>query len=383
MSQSRPRVLCVDDEPHVLAALSDGLRRRFEVVTAQGGGPGLQALANQGPFTVVVSDYMMPGMNGGEFLAYARVAAPDTVRLLLTGQTDMHTAIDAVNEGNIFRLLNKPCAIPDLIVVLDAAVEQYRLVTADRALVERKVEQMSGQLLRAERLASLGTLAGAVGHELRNVLLGFGGAIELIEQQAARGLPASREDLDILKRSQERLSAHASNLLRLGRPATAETEAPSTDLKEAVKQVLATLGAAGLLRDTRVDLTVPRGPTVVALGAIQIEQVLLNLIKNALEALAERRVRDPFIQIEIPEVQSAAVTCRITDNGGGIAAERLPLLFEPYFTTKPPELGTGLGLFVVREILRNAGGDIAVESRGGGTSFTATMLLASPSLVGQ
>src|SRR5277367_4732835 len=125
----KPRVLCVDDEPNVLEGLTLTLRRRYEVRTAPGGAEGLELLGRDGPFAVVLSDMRMPGMDGAAFLARARQVAPDAVRLVLTGQAEVESAIAAVNEGQLFRFLTKPCPPTTLVAAFDAAAEQYRLVT--------------------------------------------------------------------------------------------------------------------------------------------------------------------------------------------------------------------------------------------------------------
>jgi response regulator RpfG family c-di-GMP phosphodiesterase len=135
----RPRVLCVDDEPSMLAALGRTLRAHYDVVTAAGPDAALARLAADRPFAVVVSDLRMPGTDGAALLARVRALAPDTVRVLLTGEGDLGGAIAAVNEGQIFRFLVKPCAPPTLLGALGAAVEQHRLVTAERVLLEQTV----------------------------------------------------------------------------------------------------------------------------------------------------------------------------------------------------------------------------------------------------
>jgi response regulator RpfG family c-di-GMP phosphodiesterase len=134
----KPRILCVDDEPQVLDGLQLNLRRRFDVSTAPGGAQGLTVLesAPQG-FAVVISDMRMPQMNGAVFLSQVRQRWPDTVRMLLTGQSEIEAAIMAVNEGQIFRFLSKPCPVDQLTIAVDAAVEQHRLLTAERVLLEQ------------------------------------------------------------------------------------------------------------------------------------------------------------------------------------------------------------------------------------------------------
>ncbi len=137
MTAERPRVLLVDDEPAVLEGLSVLLRRPFLVRTAGGGPEALALLAAGESFAVIVSDMRMPGMNGATLLARVRERAPDTVRLLLTGYSEIEAAIAAVNEGQVFRFLTKPCPPDVLVSQLLAAAEQHRLVTAERELLEQ------------------------------------------------------------------------------------------------------------------------------------------------------------------------------------------------------------------------------------------------------
>ena len=131
------RILCVDDEPNVLAGLRRQLRKRFDVDVAEGGEQGLAAVKERGPYAVIVSDMRMPGMDGARFLSRARELAPDSARVLLTGYADQQAAIAAVNEGNIFRFLTKPCPPEALLKVLEAGVEQHRLITAEKELLEK------------------------------------------------------------------------------------------------------------------------------------------------------------------------------------------------------------------------------------------------------
>lgn len=133
----RPRILCVDDEQNVLEGLTRTLRNLYSVETALGGEQGIEKLKSSGPFAVVTSDLRMPQMNGVEFLSRARYVSPDTVRVLLTGYGDMDAAIGAVNDGNIFRFLTKPCPTEVLVKALGNCIEQYSLVTSERVLLEQ------------------------------------------------------------------------------------------------------------------------------------------------------------------------------------------------------------------------------------------------------
>jgi response regulator RpfG family c-di-GMP phosphodiesterase len=134
----RPRILCVDDEPQVLEGLRDTLRRSFEVEVAPSGADGLAHLrSNRHGFAVVLSDMRMPGMSGAQFLREAKRVAPTTVRMLLTGYADTDSAVRAVNEGQIFRFLTKPCEREELVRACAAAVWQHRVLAAERVLLEQ------------------------------------------------------------------------------------------------------------------------------------------------------------------------------------------------------------------------------------------------------
>ena len=133
----KARILIVDDEVMVLEGLEAVLRKGYEVITALGGEAGMRALREKGPFRIVVSDMRMPGMDGAAFLARVREESPDSIRLLLTGYADLDASVRAVNQGQIFRFLTKPCPTATLTAALAEAERQYQLVVAERELLEK------------------------------------------------------------------------------------------------------------------------------------------------------------------------------------------------------------------------------------------------------
>jgi len=131
------KILFVDDDPNLLASCERNFRRKFPLETAEGGEAALARIAANGPYAVVVSDRQMPGMDGIQFLSLVRERAPDTVRIMLTGNADLEGAIKVVNEGNIFRFLTKPCP-PDILgKAVEDARTQYQLVTAEKELLNK------------------------------------------------------------------------------------------------------------------------------------------------------------------------------------------------------------------------------------------------------
>ncbi len=150
-----PRVLCVDDEQAILNGLAVTLRGRCEVVKATSGAAALELCGkSDARFAAVMTDLRMPGMDGVTLLERLRTASPDTVRMLLTGSGDLTAATAAVNKGQVFRFLTKPVAPPVILAAVDAALEQYRLVTAERVLLEETLRGSIRVLLDVLALAN-------------------------------------------------------------------------------------------------------------------------------------------------------------------------------------------------------------------------------------
>lgn len=137
------RILFVDDDPNILAGYQRTLRKRFSIDTAQSGDDGLSLLEKEEPYAVIIADMQMPGMNGVQFLRKSMAKSPDSVRLMLTGNADQKTAIDAVNQGHVFSFLTKPCPAESLELALDNAIRQYQLVLAEKVLLE---ETLNGSI---------------------------------------------------------------------------------------------------------------------------------------------------------------------------------------------------------------------------------------------
>ncbi|ANO50530.1 HD domain-containing phosphohydrolase [Woeseia oceani] len=130
------KILFVDDEPNVLNSIRRSLRNKFDIDTAESGNEALRKIKTGGGYAVIVSDMRMPEMNGIEFLARAKEVAPDTVRMMLTGNADQQTAVDAMNVGDVFCFLNKPCNAEKMNSAVAAALHQHQLIIAEKELLE-------------------------------------------------------------------------------------------------------------------------------------------------------------------------------------------------------------------------------------------------------
>lgn len=174
---ARPHILCVDGEPQVLAGLSAHLRRRFDVKTAVSGAQGLRVLAEDKAVMAVISDMRMPDMDGAAFLQQVRLSAPEVVRMILAGPADLASAIAAVNEGQIFRFLTKPCSPPALLAAVDAAVAQHGHITAERGLLE---QTLSGSVkLLADVLALTSPIAFGRATRIKELVVGTAEKLQL------------------------------------------------------------------------------------------------------------------------------------------------------------------------------------------------------------
>jgi len=134
------KILFVDDEQNILDAFKRQLRKQFRFDTALGAEEGLKAIKEDGPYAVVVSDLRMPKMDGIEFLRRTKELSPETVRMMLSGHADLTNAINAVNEGNIFRFLTKPCPMNQLTKALQDGIDQYRLIRAEKELLDNTLK---------------------------------------------------------------------------------------------------------------------------------------------------------------------------------------------------------------------------------------------------
>lgn len=171
------KILFVDDEPNILQSIQRQLRGRFSLQTAGGGDEALRILKEEGPFAVIVSDMRMPGMNGVELLSRVKDSYPETVRLMLTGNADQETAMEAVNSGQIFRFLTKPCPQATFITSLALAVRQHRLIIAERELLQKTL--MGSVTVLSELLAVANPLLFSAGLRCKEYVVGIAKEMDL------------------------------------------------------------------------------------------------------------------------------------------------------------------------------------------------------------
>lgn len=213
------KVLFVDDDPNILEAYQRQLRKTITVNTALGGHEGLESVRSNDPYAVVISDYHMPGMNGVEFLNQVREHSPLSVRIMLTGNSDIHTAVQAVNEGNIFRFLTKPCHSETLGKALIAAINQYRLLVTEKELTENTLNGSISLLteilsiVNPDAFGRANQLREAVRALLAHLNISDTWEIELAAMLSQIGLVAAPPEIVAKHLSGEPLSSTAQSLI--------------------------------------------------------------------------------------------------------------------------------------------------------------------------
>ncbi len=261
-------------------------------------------------------------------------------------------------------------------LLADKEAEIKRRTLAEDALraaklsIEEQLDQTRGSLLLAERRATLGTLAGGVGHELRNIAQIQVAAVDELNSALEAGDDVTtlvREVIGDLERVGEHITQHGQRLMQLARPGP--DHVTPVDLDVIVRDVVSMLRGAGKLRRLELITTVGEG-LQVTVNRTRIEQILVNLIVNAVDAIGENQPGTITIDVR-PTGDEKRVVCTVTDTGTGIPPDQLDKIFQPFFTTKPEDRGTGLGLPVAREIVQSYGGNLTVASAvGTGTTFT-------------
>ena len=242
------------------------------------------------------------------------------------------------------------------------AEEELRRANAS---IEDKLRETRQQLLLAERRATLGTLAGGVGHELRNIAqIQIAAVDELAAALKAKEdvTVLARQILPDLERVGDHITAHGNRLMQLAHPGSDQAE--QLELTAIVNDVHAMLQLAGRLGRVSLNVVVADTPIYMTANRTRVEQVLVNLILNAVDATGDEGT------VTITAKKSGhRVVCSVADTGSGIPDAIRDKIYEPFFTTKG-EKGTGLGLPVVKEIIASYGGQLKFVTGSTGTTFT-------------
>jgi len=362
------RLLLVDDEADFRQALVRRLGRRGLNPEQAGSGQECLAVLAEHPVDVVVLDVKMPGMTGIEALAQIRKKHPQTEVILLTGHASTQDGVDGIKSG-AFDYLTKPIEFEHLLGKIRQAYEK-NVREAERRKEAEFRTKMEGQMIATERLASLGTLAVGIAHEINNPLAiireAAGWLAQLLKRKELSEL-SYRKDFELalqkIDKGVERAKRITHQLLGFVRKQDAAFSL--VNLSELADETIGLVKKEAENKEIAVELKAETSAGNIWSDPYQLRQVLLNLLTNAVYATG----KGGRITVSLEPLQDG-ILLTVRDNGTGIPKENLKHIFEPFFSTKTPGEGTGLGLFVTRGILHRLDGRIDVESSlGQGTTF--------------
>lgn len=343
----RPRVLVVEDNADIRAILEEILGAEADVLMAKDGVEGFEVTTAQRP-DLVVADDMMPRLRGTELCAKLK-ASPELRAIpvvMLTARRGAEAALESYAHG------------------ADEFVEKpfHPKVLLARVRAQLRLRAQAVQLGVQMRLAGVGLLAAGVGHEVRNpVNVVLNGAKLLAETEGAD--PLKKRIFDRIIEAAKRIDQISGALLSHASPADAGGMRP-VDVVQGLESTLELLSHR--LEGVTVHRTAPQSAAVLA-SATELGQVFMNLVDNALKAPARN------LWLTVSESDSA-VAIDIADDGPGITIDRASHLFSPFFTTRSPGEGTGLGLYLSRTFVRRWGGELRFSPRaGGGAVFTVEL----------
>jgi two-component system NtrC family sensor kinase len=363
------RLLLVDDETEFRNTLAKRLLKRgLSSLHAPDGETCLSVMAEQS-VDVVVMDVMMPGISGIDALLQIKRYHHETEVILLTGNANTQDGVEGIKSG-AFDYLTKPVEFEHL---LGKIVQAYDKIISSREQKAAKAykARIEQQMIATERLAALGTLAAGVAHEINNPLAiineSAGYLRTVLKKKELAEVPyraSFDKALEKIETSVKRARTITHQLLAdVGKREPVLTE---IDMPALVSETVRLIRRDADSKNIRVNLEADRNQPTLRVDPNQIRQVLINLLSNAIHATEE----GGQITVQMKNTDTGA-SIDIVDSGTGIPKENLDRIFEPFFSTKTPGKGTGLGLFVSRDIVEKFGGELTVESQlGEGTCFS-------------
>ena len=381
MSNSRPTILVVDDEPSVLHSVHDLLRHDYRVITQTDGSSALAVLESAEPIDVVMSDQRMPRMTGVELLWHAKRLRPEATRLLFTAYADVKAVVDAINQGSVYRYVTKPWDPDELQTVVRQAVEKHDLIVEKTRLL-KDLTETNRRLVEADRLK--GAFIEVVSHELNtpvSVVLGMTQLWQLT--QASSASPAEKNWVDRIHSAGKRLASVVERMLKLVRSGEAgcALDLALTPLEPLIRRVVTEMAPFLSARFQSVVVDLDPNLGAAEIDASKIADVLTNMLLNAIKFTPDRGT----IRVAGRPQGDSSIRISVIDEGVGIDPAARPFVFEPFFAGFDTmhhssgefeycKRGMGLGLYVVKRFIELHGGTVEVTSaRGTGSTFALVL----------
>jgi len=368
------RLLVVDDEVAQMRALCDTLQDHGYATVGFSNGEAALAALQQSPFDLLLTDLMMPGMNGIAVLRAALQIDPMLIGIIMTGEGTIGTAVEAMQSGALDYIL-KPFKLSAILPVLGRGLEMRRLRVENAALA-RRVQEHAAELEAANH--ELDAFTRSASHDLRSPLSGVQGLAALLVRRIGPQLPADPlRWLVQIERSAQQMLQLIDDLMRLSRLGRQALKLQTVDVAALVGEVVDELRQAAPAR--AVDVRIGELPPAVA-DASLLRQVFINLLSNAFKFT--RRTEPALVRIG-SEAGTGERVYHVSDNGPGFDMAQAARLFEAFHRLHRPDdyEGSGVGLSIVQRIVQRHGGRIWAESapdQGASFFFTLGEAAAAP-----
>ncbi|MDZ4821997.1 MAG: hybrid sensor histidine kinase/response regulator [Flavobacteriales bacterium] len=346
MNKSPVRILYLDDEEQNLIAFHALFRRDYEVFTTTSATEAVQIL-NQCEIHIIFSDQKMPDLSGVEFFEMIVTDFPEPIRILLTGYADIEAVIDAINKGQVYRYLTKPWIENELRITIEDAYE----VLQTRRQVNDKQQALEKAYSELEKFVY------SASHDLRAPLVSIKGILKLskLENDPAK----HTEYFNMIEQSVQKLDSFVQNIIHYYQNGKKEEILTAINFSQLADDVFATLahydGAERINLRKEIE---PQTPFMA--DELRLRIVLNNLVSNALK-FQNPKDEDSFVLLSIHNTVEKAVI-KVADNGIGISPDDLPHVFDMFYRTSQKNIGTGIGLYIVKEAVEKLGGKITVTS---------------------
>jgi two-component system, sensor histidine kinase and response regulator len=341
------KILYVDDESNNLVSFRSYFRKDYEVHIATSASEALEFLETT-PVEVIISDQRMPSTTGVEFFEKTIQTHPDSVRILLTAQTDVEIVIQAINQGQITKFVQKPWNWEKLALTIENCIVIYKS--------RQEIKQKNDELQKTND--ELNKFVYSVSHDLRSPLMSILGLVHLAKTQNDKNIENTY--FEMIEGCINKLDAYIKNIIDYYKNARGEEEIKEPiEFRELVESVFESLEN----QDNAVVFELDVKQKEAFFGDVfRLRVALSNLVSNAIK-YKNPKVQKSFVKINV-DVSEDFASIQVIDNGIGILKEHLGSIFKLFFRTEnsKDKDGSGIGLYIVKEAIEKMGGNILVES---------------------
>lgn len=358
MIENNINVLYIDDEDNNLKSFRATLRKDFKIFTAIDGEEGLR-IAQEEEIHVVIADQRMPGMTGTEFFERMVQINPDPIRILLTGYSDIASVIDAINKGEVYRFIDKPWNIEQIKNSIKNA--------ADIFFMRRELKEKN---LKLKKLHSeMNQFVYSLSHELRGPLMSISGVSKLAKMEVSD--PNVLEYFDMIDTATGKLDDFIYKMLDFYRSTKIEHKVTEIRFHDVISQQMIAYREKFDLSHFHIDVQVNQKIPFFSDDA-KIRVILNNLFSNAVQFQKSQHGQKRIsLTVDVFDNQVVIV---LEDNGIGIEERHRSDVFNLFSRATQRNVGTGLGLYMVKEAVEQMGGKIHLESQiHEGTTVTVTL----------